>query len=108
MPADPIVLRVARRHAALVVQEIPTVKKRLRFTESGRISALDVMNMLEPQVGYLVQFRFRPTPGGPTRTIRWEGVTQDGGVVTGQLVLHAAVASDEVTSWGVLTVDKGR
>jgi hypothetical protein len=40
---------------------IPTVK-RIEFTDSGRISALDLITVLEPQFGYVVRLRFRPTP----------------------------------------------
>jgi len=107
MSTDPLALRVARRHqAAMVVRTVPTTKTRVEYTNSGRISAVDLMNMLEPQFGYLVKLRFRPSPGGPSTTVAWDGVNEDGNVVTGKLVLHAAVDEGEVMSWAVVTVDK--
>ncbi len=101
MSTDPISVRVARRHqAALVVREVPTVKKRLEFTDSGRISALDVMNMLEAQFGYIVRLRFQASPGGEATSVGWVAVNENGDAISGKLVIHAAVADDEVMSWG--------
>jgi hypothetical protein len=64
------------------------------------------MTMLEPQFGYMVRLRFRPAPSGPTTSIAWDAVTENGDVVTGTLVLHAAATEAEVLSWAVLTVDQ--
>ena len=106
MIPDPIAVRVAQRHqAALVVRTFPTTTTRVEFTDGVRISALDLERMLEAQLGYVVRLWFRPASGGPTTSVAWEAVVEDGGVVSGKLVLHAAVAEDEVTSWAVLTVD---
>jgi hypothetical protein len=106
MSADPLAVRVARRHqAARVVRTVPTTRTRVEYTNSGRISAVELATMLEPQFGYLVRVRFRPTPHGPSTTVAWAAVTEDGAVVSGTLTLRAAVAEDEVTSWAVLTVD---
>jgi hypothetical protein len=107
MNADPLALRVARRHqAAILLRDVPTTKSRVEYSNAGTISAVDLMNMLEGQVGYVVRLRFRPAPGEPSTTVAWEAVTEDGDVVTGKLVLHAAVTEGEVLSWAVLTVDQ--
>ena len=106
MNADPIALRVARRHrAALVLRTVPTTKTRVEYGDGGNIYAFDLAKMLEAQFGYVVRLRFRPAPSGPTTSIVWEAVTESAHLVTGTLVLHAAVTEGEVLSWAVLTVD---
>jgi hypothetical protein len=103
---DPIAIRVARRHqAALVLREVPATKTRVEYTAGGSISALDLEQMLEGQLGYIIRLRLRATPVGPTTSIPWEAIAEDGAVVTGKLVLHAAVAEDGVVSWALVTVD---
>lgn len=36
----------------------------------------------------------------------WEALNENAEVVTGKLVLHAAVAESEVVSWAEVTVDR--
>ena len=106
MPADPLAVRVARRHRdAVLHQNVSTTKIRVEYWCSGRISAFDVKMALEPEVGYLRKLRFRPPDGLPT-TVAWEGVKVDGEVVTGKIVLRTAIAEDGVTSWGEVMVDR--
>ncbi len=108
MPADPLAVRVARRHAALVVRTVPTTKTHVEYTSGGTISSGELMRMLEAQLGYMVRLRFRPIAAGSSTTTAWEAVAADGAIVTGQLVLHAAITESEVTSWAVVTVDPNK
>jgi len=106
MNHDPLAARVARRHqAALLVRNVPAIKKRVEYTDSGSIYAFELAKMLEDQLGYVARLRFCPAPAGPPTTIALEALTEDGRLVTGKLVLHAAVTETEVASWAVLTID---
>jgi hypothetical protein len=109
MPVDPLAVRVARRHqAAVVLRSVPTIRTRVEYTASGSIHAFELATILEAQLGAVMRLRFRPNPVGSTTAIAWEALMGDGEIVTGQLVLHAAITETEVTSWAVLTVDQGR
>lgn len=108
MSADPLAIRVVRRHrAAVLPPAVPTSTFRVELDWGGRISAFALKMALEPRVGYLVMLRFRPSLGSPTPpTVAWEGIKVDGEVVTGKLVLHTEVAEDHVASWAEVTVDR--
>ncbi len=101
MITDPVTLRVARRHRAAV----PAERVRIEYSDSGRISAVELMKMLEPTTGPLVRLRFRPSLSGSPNTISWEALDENANVVSGKLVLHAAVSENEVVSWAEVTID---
>jgi hypothetical protein len=106
---DPLALRVARRHRAAIVSRdavFTKTKVRVEYDCSGKISMIDLKLMIEPQVGYLMKLRFRPSLVGTPTTVGWEGVKVDGELVTGKLVLHALVSEGEVRSWGEVVVDR--
>ncbi len=83
MIPDPIALRVARRHrAAVVLRDVPTIKKRVEYTATGNIYAFELATMLEAQLGAVMRLRFRPNPVGSTTAIAWEALMGDGEIVT--------------------------
>jgi hypothetical protein len=110
MSADPLAVRIARRHqASILPRAVPTTTFRIELDWSGRISVIALKMALEPTTGYLVMLRFRPSLGSPTPpTVAWEGVTGNGELVTGTLVLRASVTEDTVASWAEITVDPTR
>jgi hypothetical protein len=50
-------------------------------------------------LGVLMNLRFRPSVAGTPNTVAWDALDERAEVVSGSLVLHAAVADDEVISW---------
>ena len=104
--ADPIAVRIVRRHqareGALVPREVPTTA-----LTAGTIYAIEAKMMVEPATGWLRKFTFLATEAGPPTTIAWQGVAENDELVTGKLVLHAAVGEREVTCWAEVTVDRG-
>jgi hypothetical protein len=108
--ADPIAPRVARRHrareATTIFRDIPGPKYRVDYIDSGRITAVELMKMLEPTTGLLVKLKFRPSLTGTPNTVAWEALDENANVVTGKLVLHAAVSESEVVSWAEVVVDR--
>jgi len=104
---DPIALRVARRHqAAVVLREEPSTRTRIEFTDSGGITACELMKMLARSTGPLVTLRFRPSLTGLPNVIAWEALNDSVDIVTGKLVLHAAVAQAEIVTWAEVSVDQ--
>jgi hypothetical protein len=76
----------------------------VEHTDSGRISAVALAKKLEPQLGLLVKLRFRPSLTATPNTVAWEALNERAEVVTGKLVLHAALAESEVASWAEVMV----
>ena len=107
MPADPLAVRVARRHAAAVVLRDHPPKTRVDYDCSGSISSFDLRQALEPVTGWLRRLRLRPAPEGPSTTVAWEAVTGEGKLVTGTLVLRGAIREDEVNVWAEVLVESG-
>jgi hypothetical protein len=107
MIPDPIAVRVFRRHAArtgaVLFRDVPVPRTRVEYTDGGTISAIALGKMLEPTLGPLMSLRFLALDGPPT-TIAWAVVTEGGNVVSGRLVLHTAVAEDEVISWAEVEI----
>jgi hypothetical protein len=107
MPADPLAIRVARRHAARhqgasIRPAVPTTTTRLDF---GTVFGIELRMLLEPLMGYVAELRFLRVPDGPTSTVAWEGATETGERISGQLLLHASAAENEVAVWGEVAVD---
>jgi hypothetical protein len=101
--------RVALRHqAAVLFRDVQTESARIEYSNSGRISAVELMKMLEPSTGKLLKLRFRRSLKIDPNGIEWEALDQDANVISGRLVLHAAVAESEVVSWAEVTVDENR
>jgi hypothetical protein len=103
--------RVARRRvreAAIVFRDVHPERLGVEYSNSGRISAVALARMLEPQLGVLVKLRFRPAITGTPNTIAWEALDENANVISGKLVLHAGVTDDEVISWAEVTVDEDR
>lgn len=106
MLANPIAVRVARRHrAAVVVRDLPSPATRVEYACDGSISAFWLRMALGPQTGYLRCLRFRPEDGKASTTTIWEAVSEGGQVVTGSLVLRSVVTADTVATWAEVTVD---
>ena len=73
---DPIARRVARRHnAAVLFRNVPPKNARVEYSNTGRISAVELMRMLEPQLGEIVKLRFRQSLVVDPNGIEWEAVT---------------------------------
>jgi hypothetical protein len=87
---------------------VPGKNIRIEHTDSGRISAVALAKMLEPVTGVIVKLRFRASLTGTPNTIAWEALDENANVISGKVVLHAAVADDEVISWAEVTVDESR
>jgi hypothetical protein len=108
MPTE-IARRVARRHqAAVVFQDVPATETGIEYMDSGRISAVALMNMLEPSVGKLVRLRFRRSFKIDPNGVSWEALDEHANVLTGRLVLHAAFGESELVSWAEVVVDESR
>jgi hypothetical protein len=101
MPAD--AYNVARRHArdaAVIFRDVPAKPFRVEYTYSGRISDIALMKMIEPQVGKLMQLQSRRSLVIDPNGIEWEAFDVGANVVSGKLVLHAAVSESEVELGG--------
>ena len=105
MPTE-LAHRVARRHKTAAALRVKNT--RVEYSNSGGISAVELARMLERQLGVLVKLRSRPAITGTPNRIAWEALDENASVVTGRLVLHAAVAENEVISWAEVTVDEDR
>jgi len=105
---DPVAVRVARHHmrgSAVVLRDVQLREPRVEYSDSGRISAVALMKMLGPEVGALVRLRFRPSLTGAPNTVAWEGLNERANIVSGKLLLRAAVSESEVASWAEITID---
>jgi hypothetical protein len=107
MPTE-LAHRVALRHQAVALRNVPAENTRVYYSNSGRISSVELARMLEPQLGALVMLRFRPAITGTPNTIAWESLDENANIVSGKLELHAAVSDDEIVSWAEVTVDEDR
>jgi hypothetical protein len=108
---DPIAHRVAQRHAqdaAAVLGNMPAAPTRIEYTDSGRISDIAVMTLLEPAVGKLMKLRFRPSLEIEPNGVEWDGLDGNANIVSGKIVLHAAISETEIVSWGEVIVDHRR
>jgi hypothetical protein len=107
MTPTPIALRVARRHqAAIVLRDAPAATTRVEYSSSGRISAVELMRMLEPELGVLVGLRFRRSLEVDPNGIEWEGLDEEGNLVSGRLTLHASLSETEVVTWGEVIIHR--
>jgi hypothetical protein len=110
--ANPIAIRVAHRHAtrkgAVIFRGVPAARLSIEYTDSGTISAIEVARMLRPQLGMLLKLRFRRSLVVDPNGVEWEALDEYANVVSGRLILHAAVSESTVGSWAELTVDATR
>jgi hypothetical protein len=120
---NPLVHRVARRHhmntaaqsgaargrqhlAEIVFRDVPQPSVEVLYSDGGIIATADVRRLLEPRVGFLANLRFRRSLTGQPNTIAWEGLDDKAQVVSGLLVLHAALRGEtEVVSWADIEID---
>jgi hypothetical protein len=105
MSVDLLAVRVARRHAAVVFRDVPTETILIEYSNSGRISAVELTRMIERELGPLVTMRFRRSLVGTPNTVAWEALNERAELVTGKLELHAGVRDDEVSSWAEVFID---
>ncbi len=98
MNLDPFALRVARRFHRAVIGNV-----RIEYSDAGRIDAVAVMRLLQPSTGRLYRLAFRQ--GDTPHAVPFDGITLDGRVVEGRVVLHAAVRPDVIVSWGEVFLD---
>lgn len=99
---DPIARRVVRRFQSAIAVEDDT---RIEYTDSGFIFGVTIMKLLRPTVGNLVKLRFGPALTGLPNTVAFEAVRDDGAIIEGRVILHAAVDDDAIFSWGEVVVD---
>jgi hypothetical protein len=104
MDPTPIACRVASRHRAAVIP----ARARLEYSSGGRISAIELTRMLEPDLGMLTELRFRRSLRIQPNAVEWEALDENASVVTGRLVLHAAVSESQIVSWAEVVVDEDR
>lgn len=70
------------------------------------IFAPDLAEVLEDRLGVLINVRFRPALRGSPNTVSWEALTERAEVVSGKLVVHAALHGDtKLVSWIDLILD---
>jgi hypothetical protein len=111
MTQDLIADRVAQRHAreaAVVLGNMPAAPTRIEYTDSGRISDIAVMTLLESAVGKLMKLRFRRSLVVDPNGVEWEGIDENANIVSGRLTLHAAISETEIVSWAEVVVDHRR
>lgn len=95
--------RVAHRYAAIAIRDVPV--DRIEYTDGGTISARDLERILRPSLGFLMKLRFRSSLRIDPNGVEWEAVNETGEIVSGKLVLHAAVSEAKVVSWAEVVVD---
>jgi hypothetical protein len=109
--SDPIAHRVAQRHfreADVVFGDVEPKRFRVEYSNSGRVSDVALMRLLEPQIGKLMKLRFRPSLEIDPNGVEWEGLDGNANIVSGKIVLHAAISETEIVSWGEVIVDHRR
>lgn len=95
--------RVARRHrAAVALRDLPHDNIEVIYSDGGIVTTRDLARLVEPRVGVLVRVRFRRLLNGMPNTVRWDGLNEAGEIVSGNLVVHAAVSDDQVVCWAEL------
>jgi hypothetical protein len=102
---DLIAIRIARRHVAAVLRNVPAPPMRIEYTNGGRITDSELTKTLEPIVGQLITLAFRPSLTGLPTAISWEAVHVNMTVMTGRVLLHAAVRETEIVRWAEVTVE---
>jgi hypothetical protein len=93
------------RHGAVVLREVPASTFDVVYSDGGVVSARDVSRLLADRLGVLVLVRFRPSPSGTPNTVAWDALDESGEVVTGTVVLHAGVRTDQVVCWAEIVLD---
>ena len=99
----PLARRIVRRHAEVVFRDVPYT--RIEYSNGARVTAVELMRMLEPTCGIVTGLRFRPAIAGVPHTVSWEALDEYAEIVTGKLVLHGAVSDSEVVTWAEVIVD---
>jgi hypothetical protein len=102
--APPPPARAAHRSAAafFTTGGPPTVD--LSNAESSALSATELRRLLEPTYGAITKLRFSPIAGS-SNTATFEAVGASGAIISGRVVLHAAVTDECVTSWAEVIVE---
>jgi hypothetical protein len=100
--------QIARSHQAAVVLRDVSPKTRVEYSDSGRISAVELAKMLEPDRGLLTELHFRRSLKIDPNGIEWEALDERAHVVSGKLILHAAVSENEIVSWAEVVIDEDR
>ncbi len=100
---DPLVLRVARRYR--VARRRRLASTRVEYSTAGFIDAAAVAKLLEPSYGRFSNLWFKRFTQAPPHIVKFEGVTQDGRIVRGRVVLHAAFSDTKILSWGEVLIE---
>lgn len=101
--------RVARRASKsagglLVTRPVRGIE--VTYSDGGIVTSRDCARLIEPHVGQVMNLTFRKSLTGLPNTVAWEALHSDGIIITGALVLHAAVRGNQVVSWAEVQVDK--
>jgi len=99
----PLARRIVRRHAEVVFRDVPYT--RIEYSNGARVTAVELMRMLEPTTGPLTKLRFRSSITGTPTTVVWAAVDTAEKSVSGRLVIHAGVRDSEVVTWAEVIVD---
>jgi hypothetical protein len=98
--------RVAQRFLK-TAEKITTIDPVIEvlYSNGGIISSADGRRLLRPHLGELKNFTFRKSIAGHKNKVSWEALDEEGNLITGKLVLHAAVAESKVVSWAEIEID---
>jgi hypothetical protein len=72
--------------------------------DSSTLSAAELRRLLEPTYGAIAKLRFMSVVGS-ANTATFEALATSGTIITGRVVVHAAVADECVTSWAEVIVE---
>jgi hypothetical protein len=106
MPSSsPTAARVLHRHrhGAIVLRDVPATSIDVMYSDGGIVSAQDVARLVADRLA-LVGVKFMKRPARQN-VVPWIGATTDGATVTGSLVLHAGVRTDQVVCWAEIVLD---
>ncbi len=108
---DRLTPRVLRRHLRGVSEDEPEVVFTTRseslsviYSDGGVITSEDLKRLLRDRLGPLRDLRLL-SPREGANVVRWFGVTDDGKMIGGRLVLHAGMRGGRVTSWATLEIE---
>lgn len=97
--------RVAHRFASsFFTTGGPSRSLDLSNAASSTLSAAELRSLLEPTYGLIAKLRFKAVAGS-ANTATWEAVAASGTIITGRVVLHAAITVERVTSCAEVIVE---
>lgn len=96
--------RVAHRFAAAFFTTGGPPSLDLSNSDSSTLSATELRGLLEPAYGATARLKFLPVVGS-ANTATWEALAANGTIISGRVVVRAAVTDERVTSWAEVIVE---